>query len=92
MAQITPGGVRLGTPAMTTRGLTESDFDTVAAFLSEAVDLALKVQESSGKNLKDFLAALDGDFSADVNDLRERVEAFGSTFPMPGPQEGGPLP
>merc|ERR1712146_675850 len=32
---IAPGGVRLGTPAMTTRGLTEADFDTVASFLSE---------------------------------------------------------
>ena len=27
---VAPGGVRLGTPAMTTRGLTETDFDTVA--------------------------------------------------------------
>ena len=30
-----PGGVRLGTPAMTTRGLGEQDFETVAELLDE---------------------------------------------------------
>jgi glycine/serine hydroxymethyltransferase len=31
-----PGGVRLGTPAMTTRGLGESDFEEVAELLHQA--------------------------------------------------------
>ncbi|KAL1511695.1 hypothetical protein AB1Y20_004984 [Prymnesium parvum] len=42
-----PGGVRLGTPAMTTRGLTTRDFEEVAAFLDEAAQLAQSIQERS---------------------------------------------
>lgn len=89
---VAPGGVRLGTPAMTTRGLTETDFDIVAGFLQKAADLALEVQDKSGKKLPDFLDALDADFKGDVEALREEVELFASAFPMPGPIEGGPLP
>ena len=33
---MTPGGVRIGTPALTTRGLREAEFETVAAFLDRA--------------------------------------------------------
>lgn len=35
-----PGGVRLGTPAMTTRGLGVRDFGTVAEMLDEVWDFA----------------------------------------------------
>ena len=34
---ITPGGIRLGTPALTTRGMMEADMMTVANFLTRAV-------------------------------------------------------
>lgn len=30
---VNPGGIRLGTPALTTRGMMESDMETVAEFL-----------------------------------------------------------
>ena len=39
-----PGGVRIGTPAMTSRGLSESDFETVADLLHECAELALEVR------------------------------------------------
>ena len=39
-----PGGVRLGTPAMTTRGFSEKDFETVAEHLHAAVQIALRLQ------------------------------------------------
>ncbi len=79
---LTPGGVRIGTPALTTRGLTENDFRKVADFLHEAVQIALKLQESGGKTLKEFEAAVKN--SADVKDLRIRVQKFITQFPMPG--------
>ena len=41
---INPGGVRLGTPAMTTRGLNEEDFDRVAEFLHRGCALAIQAQ------------------------------------------------
>jgi glycine hydroxymethyltransferase len=42
-----PSGVRLGTPALTTRGLTEAQMPQVADWISRAVDAALKDDESS---------------------------------------------
>merc|ERR1711907_285513 len=41
---LSPGGVRIGTPAMTTRGCTAEDFKTIAGFLSRCCDIALKIQ------------------------------------------------
>ncbi|CAB9509655.1 Serine hydroxymethyltransferase [Seminavis robusta] len=43
---INPGGVRLGTPALTSRGLNEQDFDHVADFLHRGCQLAIEAQDS----------------------------------------------
>ena len=37
--------MRLGTPALTTRGLNEADFEEVADFLHRGCELALKAQK-----------------------------------------------
>merc|ERR1712115_59528 len=55
---LSPGGVRIGSPAMTTRGCSENDFKQIACFLDRCCHIALKVQEEKGKKLKDFEAAL----------------------------------
>ena len=54
VSALTPGGVRIGTPAMTSRGLDEADFERVADFLHTVLDICKAVQSSSGKLLKDF--------------------------------------
>lgn len=59
---LNPGGVRIGACAMTTRGLGEAEFVKVGDFLHRAVMIGLEIQQSSGKKLKDFEAALDGTF------------------------------
>merc|ERR1740139_611117 len=46
---VTPGGVRIGTPALTTRKMVESDFEQIADFLDRALKLALSIQEKSGQ-------------------------------------------
>ena len=52
---VTPGGVRIGTPAITTRGYLEEDCREVARFLDEAVNLSIKLQARCGsKKLKAF--------------------------------------
>mmetsp|Transcript_17443 Transcript_17443/g.25628 ORF Transcript_17443/g.25628 Transcript_17443/m.25628 type:complete len:475 (+) Transcript_17443:31-1455(+) len=79
---ITPGGVRMGAPAFTTRMTDEGDFEQVAQFLHETVELTLAIQAKSGPKLKDFCAALKN--NPDVDALRAKVNAFGSQFPMPG--------
>ena len=45
-----PSGIRLGTPAMTTRGLKETEMETVAEFIDEA--LQNKDNESKLKELR----------------------------------------
>jgi glycine hydroxymethyltransferase len=54
VSAMTPGGVRIGTPAMTSRGLKEADFEKVAEFLHEVLQLCKDVQAKNGKMLKDF--------------------------------------
>jgi glycine hydroxymethyltransferase len=79
---LTPGGVRVGSPALTTRGLKEVHFRTVADFLHRAVQIALKLQATSGKLLKDFDIAVKA--SPEVRALQADVQAFITQFPMPG--------
>eukprot|EP00743_Colponemidia_sp_Colp-15_P000629 GILK01000702.1.p1 GENE.GILK01000702.1~~GILK01000702.1.p1 ORF type:complete len:480 (-),score=93.28 GILK01000702.1:255-1658(-) len=80
---IAPGGVRIGTPAMTTRGLKEEDFVTVAQFLHRVIQITLAIQERSGKKLTDFVAALaQGDSQLDA--LKHDVETFSRRFGFPG--------
>merc|ERR1712072_1177333 len=57
---LSPGGVRIGAPSMTTRGCKEADFVKIADFLDRTVKIALKVQTEKGKKLKDFELGLVG--------------------------------
>merc|ERR1712209_360808 len=57
---LSPGGVRIGSPAMTTRGCTTQDFKKIAEFLDRCCQIAVKVQSEKGKKLKDFEAGLHG--------------------------------
>ncbi len=43
-----PGGIRIGTPALTTRGFKEADFEKVADFIHRAVQIAKDCQVGSG--------------------------------------------
>ncbi|ETO24232.1 hydroxymethyltransferase [Reticulomyxa filosa] len=71
---LTPGGIRVGTPAMTTRGATTTDFDTIAGFIDEAVKIAIDVQNAAqSKKLKDFKALLEkGAESNKISELKKK--------------------
>ena len=71
-----------GTPAMTTRGCLEGDFETIADFLLRAVQITSTLQREHGKLQKEFLNGLNN--NRDVIELRSRVESFASQFAMPG--------
>ncbi|KAK3230776.1 hypothetical protein Dsin_002657 [Dipteronia sinensis] len=79
---ISPGGVRIGTPAMTSRGCVEADFETIADFLLRAAQITSAVQREHGKLQKGFLEGLQN--NKDIVELRNRVETFASQFAMPG--------
>jgi len=85
VSAMTPGGVRIGAPAMTSRGLKEADFEQIGEFLHKGLQLALAIQATSGKKLVDFLKALDEDDNkAKVLALRGEVETWSGKFFMPG--------
>ena len=79
---LSPGGVRIGAPAMTTRGLKEAEFVKIGEFLDRTVKTALRIQEQTGKKLKDFVAALETD--PEIAAISAEVNAFSQEFFMPG--------
>merc|ERR1719221_257339 len=79
---LSPGGVRIGTPAMTTRGCTDADFKKIAEFLDRCCSIALKIQEEKGKKLKDFELGIPG--NADIAALKKEVESWSTGFGFPG--------
>merc|ERR1712203_1169611 len=79
---LSPGGVRIGSPAMTTRGCTTEDFKRIAEFLDRACQIALKVQQEKGKKLKDFETGLVGNDAVKV--LKAEIEAWANAFGYPG--------
>ncbi|CAH8453557.1 unnamed protein product [Schistosoma guineensis] len=83
-----PSGLRIGTPALTTRGFKEKDFEKVASFIDELLDLTVVVKSVS-KNLKSFQLTLQKDelIKSKIEDLRHRVADFASSFPIPGMED-----
>jgi len=83
---LNPSGIRLGTPALTTRGLLETDIDRVVDFIDRALLLSKEIAAVSGPKLVDFKKAVHEDqtFAPKVKALREEVENFSKGFPMPG--------
>lgn len=80
-----PSGVRIGTPAMTTRGLVEKDFEQVAEFIDRGVEITIKINQI-GENrtkLTTFADYLHHNSIPDIDALRNDVIEFTSKFPMP---------
>jgi len=79
---LSPGGIRIGAPSMTTRGCTTQDFGKIAEFLDRAIQISLKIQQEKGKKLKDFELGLTG--NKEIEQLRSDVQSFASGFGFPG--------
>jgi len=77
-----PGGIRVGTPALTSRGFEETHFEDVAEFIHRGVAIAKDVKAATpGKKLKDFKETLKAHEWPAISALNEDVEAFASQFP-----------
>ncbi|KAL9286726.1 putative glycine hydroxymethyltransferase [Arabidopsis thaliana] len=79
---LAPGGVRIGTPAMISRGLVEKDFEKIGEFLHRAVTITLDIQEQYGKVMKDFNKGLVN--NKEIDEIKADVEEFTYDFDMPG--------
>jgi len=82
VSALSPGGVRIGTPAMTTRGCGVADFQKIAEFLDRCAQIALKVQKEKGKKLKDFEEGLSD--NAEIIALKKEVEEWTVGWGYPG--------
>lgn len=87
VSAMVPGGIRMGTPALTSRGFVEEDFVKVAEYFDASVNLALKIKsESKGTKLKDFVETLQSSsyVQSEITKLRHDVEEFAKQFPTIG--------
>ncbi|KAL8602610.1 Serine hydroxymethyltransferase 2 [Nucella lapillus] len=85
---MTPGGLRLGSPALTSRGFREADFDRIVDLLDRGVAIAVGVGKQT-KTLKEFKAFVKENSEAQTQlaALKAEVNAFAKEFPMPGFQD-----
>ena len=81
---LSPGGVRIGTPALTTRGMKEPEIKRLAHLLDRLVGLGLRVQEKAKtKNLVDFNNTL-LEFQEEIDTIKKEVQDWSNSFPLPG--------
>ncbi|KAH8902302.1 serine hydroxymethyltransferase-like protein [Coniochaeta sp. PMI_546] len=93
---LVPGGLRMGTPAMTTRGFGEEDFKRVADIVDRAVTIAVRIDKAARKQaeekgdsktagrLRTFLEFLgDGNTDTEIVQLRSEVSDWVGTYPLP---------
>lgn len=83
---LNPSGIRLGTPALTTRGLTEKDMDRVVDYIDRAIKLGKEVTAVSGPKLVDFnrIVEENADVKSSIEALRNEIESFSRGFLLPG--------
>lgn len=73
-AAFRPSGVRLGTPAMTTRGLKETEMRQIAAWMKQVAEICVKAQNE--ESLENYANELD--------ELRDEVRELALQYPVPG--------
>ena len=77
---LSPGGIRIGTAALTARGFTELQFLKVAEYIDCCIKIAINIQSEKGKKLKDFVVGIQN--NVDIITLREEIKRYSSQFPL----------
>ncbi|KIW02813.1 serine hydroxymethyltransferase, cytosolic [Verruconis gallopava] len=83
---LTPMGIRIGAPAMTSRGLGEEDFKRIARYIDQCIKLCKKIQAELPKEankLKDFKAEVASGKIEEINSLKKEIASWAGSFPLP---------
>ncbi|KAJ5835130.1 Pyridoxal phosphate-dependent transferase major region subdomain 2 [Penicillium robsamsonii] len=83
---LTPCGIRIGAPAMSSRGMGVEDFKRIARYIDQSVALCKKIQSELPKEankLKDFKAKVADDSVPEILALRKEISQWASAFPLP---------
>lgn len=84
-----PSGVRLGTPAITTRGLGVAEMEKIADWMEKVAKICVKMgdEDKLTKVTAPAKTEVDGDFSelySALTKIREEVRELSLRFPVPG--------
>lgn len=81
---LVPSGIRLGTPAMTSRGFGKDEFKMIALFLKEIADICVEIQTKYGKMMNDFKKGLENDIEIKnkLMVVKNGVNSIASGFPF----------
>ena len=86
-----PSGLRIGSPALTSRGFTTQDFEKVCDLIDKGVQLTVEIQESldSKASYDDFLKKLNTElsFKTKIDSMQTEVVDFIKKFPIPGQED-----
>lgn len=80
-----PSGIRLGTPALTTRGMKEKEMFAIAQYIHDALN-AIKVDDTQIKSAGPF-PKFKTSYTVDIkviNKIRQEVKKLALQFPIPG--------
>ena len=83
---LTPCGIRIGAPAMSTRGMGEDDFKRIANYIDTCIGICKDVQKSLPKEanrLKDFKAKVNGGDVSEIKELKKEIAQWAGSFPLP---------
>ena len=83
---LTPCGIRIGAPAMSSRGMGEEDFGRIARYIHTCIQICKDVQKSLPKEanrLKDFKAKVANDQVKEITNMKREIAAWVGNFPLP---------
>ena len=83
---LAPYGIRIGAPAMSSRGMGEEDFRKITRYIHRCIQLCKEIQKGLPKEankLKDFKSKVAGEEVEDISSLKKEITEWASTFPLP---------